>query len=293
MYWPRVGVIGVGLIGGSFAAAIKRGKLAGRVIGFAPDASAAQALSLGLIDEAETDLPRLAASVDLLVLAAPVMQIPQLLSRISGHLGANTVLTDCASTKKSVISASQAALGDAFARFVAAHPIAGAEKSGPAAARSDLFNGARVIFCPQAQTSRIALDRVQRTWQAIGARISEIDADEHDRLFAVVSHWPHAIAFAVCAGIARSDISVKAQQAAGAGLRDTTRIGASSPSLWAEILLDNRVEVLRAAEEFLVETREIIDLLRQSDRDGLVRLFGVASQWREGVEEPARPPSGQ
>lgn len=291
MYWPRVGVVGVGLIGGSFAAAIKRGKQAGRVIGFAPDTSVDQALKLGLIDEAETDLPRLAASVDLLVLAAPVMQIPELLSTISGHLGANTVLTDCASTKKSVIAAAEACLGDAFARFVAAHPIAGAEKSGPAAARSDLFNGARVIFCPQAQTSRIALDRVQRTWQAIGARISEIDADEHDRLFAMVSHWPHAIAFALCAALARSDISVRAQQAAGAGLRDTTRIGASSPSLWSEILLDNRDEVLRAAEEFLVETREIMSLLRQSDSAGLERLFGVASQWREGVEEPARPKS--
>ena len=292
MYWPRVGVVGVRLIGGSFAAAIKQGKLAGQVIGFAPDATSAEALRLGLIDQVENDLPRLAASVDLLVLAAPVLQIPNLMSIIGRHLGAHTVLTDCASTKKSVIAAAEQYLGDAFARFVPAHPIAGAEKSGPSAARGDLFNGARVIFCPQARTGPAALDQVRRTWQAIGARIAEIDADQHDRLFAVVSHWPHALVFALCAAIARSDVSVKAQQAAGAGLRDTTRIGASSASLWSEILLDNRTEVLRAAEEFLVEAQETVRLLRAGDGDGLKLLFETASQWRSAVEEPTKLKAG-
>jgi prephenate dehydrogenase len=283
VFWPRVGVVGVGLIGGSVAAALKQFKLAGTVVGYAPDDSARQALALGLIDEVSSDLAELASRLDLLVLAAPVLQLPDVLERIAPTLGRATVITDCASTKTSVVAAAQHYLGDAFSRFVPAHPIAGSELSGPTAANVNLFLNARVFVCPQAQTDSVALQQVNATWSAIGARVTPITVSEHDRLFATVSHWPHALVFALSAAIAHSDQSEAAQRSAGAGLRDTTRIGASSPALWAEILIDNRTQVLRAAEEFQLELGAILKALEQSDRAGLEALFAVASHWRKGI----------
>ncbi len=258
--------------------------MAGSVIGYAPDASALQARELGLIDGVSSDLADLAARVDLLVLAAPVLQMPDIFRQIAPVLGPGTVITDCASTKGTVIAAAQNCLGDAFSRFVPAHPIAGSERSGPSAANSNLFVNARVFLCPQPSTDLAVLEQVSATWSGLGARVTHIGIAEHDRLFATVSHWPHALAFALVAAIARSDQGQAAQRSAGAGLRDTTRIAASSPALWAEILIDNRVEVLRAAAEFQIELQTILEALEQSDRAGLESLFGVASRWRKAME---------
>jgi prephenate dehydrogenase len=254
------------------------------VVGYAPDASALQARELGLIDEASGDLADLAARVDLLVLAAPVLQMPEIFQQIAPVLEPGTVITDCASTKGSVIAAAQNYLGEAFSRFVPAHPIAGSEQSGPSAANSNLFVNARVFLCPQPGTDLPVLEQVSATWSGLGARVTHIGIAEHDRLFATVSHWPHALSFALAAAIARSDQGQAAQRSAGAGLRDTTRIAASSPALWAEILIDNRAEVLRAAAEFQIELQAILDALEQSDRAALESLFGVASRWRKVMD---------
>lgn len=289
-HWRRVGVVGVGLIGGSFAASIKAAGLAERVWGFAPDASNQQALALGLVDEAAGSLTELVESVDLVVLAAPVLQLPDVIAAIAPHLREHSIVMDCASTKQSVIAAARRHLGAGFARFVPAHPIAGSEQFGPTAARVGLFRGARVILSPQPETNPEALARVRATWQALGSRLSELDAAAHDRLYAGVSHWPHAVAFALSAALARSDLRESALQAAGAGLKDTTRIGASSPALWAEILLDNRLEVLRAAAEFQAELDRIVGALRNPDRAALESVFEESSGWRRRLEEPLVEP---
>lgn len=288
--WGCVGVVGVGLIGGSFAASVKELRLAGRVCGFAPDESNRLACELGLVDEACASLTELVSRADLLVLAAPVLQLPGVIAAIAPHLRPSTVVMDCASTKRSVIAAARQHLGASFARFVPAHPIAGSERFGPTAARIGLFRGARVILSPQPETEPSAVARVLATWQALGSRVSELDATGHDRLYAAVSHWPHAVAFALSASLARGELRDSALKAAGAGLKDTTRIAASSPALWAEILLDNRLEVLRSAAEFQAEIDRIIAALRAGDRPAIESALEFASRWRAQLEEPVSAP---
>lgn len=284
--WGTVGVIGVGLIGGSLAASLKSMKLCDRIIGYAPDDTAREALTLGLVDELAASVTEVAANSDLIVLAAPVLQLPAVLRELAPGVRAGAVIMDCASTKQSVIAAARLSLGVHFPQFVPAHPIAGSERYGPSAARAGLYKGARVILCPQAETDPSALARVRALWQTLGARVSDLDAAAHDRLYAAVSHWPHAVAFALSGALADSDVSEAALRAAGAGLRDTTRIAASSPALWAEILLDNRVEALKAAQEMQDQIDVLTKALREGDRMALERAFGVASRWRAKLEEP-------
>ena len=299
--WRHVLVVGVGLIGGSFAAAVKHKGLTGRVSGIAPEPSLSQALALGLIDDGQVpsaQLDDLIASADLIMLAAPVMSLPEWLQRIAPNLSANAIVSDCGSTKSTVIAAARRYLGSASSRFVAGHPIAGSERSGPTAARATLFKGARVILCrnPTDSTGKVeaasnddaaatqAHDRVTGLWRALGAHVSQLDPLRHDRLYAAVSHWPHALVFALTGALAGSDIAEDAIAAAGAGLRDTTRIGASSPSLWAEIVLDNRDQVLAAADEFQLELDRLLVALKAADRPALEAMFGRAASWRQRIK---------
>ena len=294
--WRHLLVVGVGLIGGSFATAVKRKGLAARVSGVAPQPSLAQALALGLIDDGHLPtepLDRLIASADLIMLAAPVMSLPDWLQRIAPSLAPDAIVTDCGSTKSSVIAAAQRYLGSASSRFVAGHPIAGSERSGPAAASATLFTNAKVVLCPNpvrnsdlpgdASVAAAAHGKIAALWRALGGQVSELDAQHHDRLYAAVSHWPHALVFALTGALAGSDIADDAIGAAGAGLRDTTRIGESSPSLWAEIVLDNRDQVLAAAAEFQLELDRVLTALKAADRPALEAMFGRAASWRQRI----------
>ncbi len=285
--YARAAVLGVGLIGGSIAAALRTRGLAARVVGHSPGADAAEALRRGLVDEIADDAPDAVRGADLVVLAAPIPQLPALMSAIAPALAPGALLTDCASTKTGVVDAARAALGDAFARFVPAHPIAGSHARGAAAARADLVDGAWVVVCPHGRCDDDAVARIDALWQALGARTARMDAEAHDRLLGAISHWPHAVAFALSASLARGEFADAALRWAGGGLRDTTRVGASSPELWADILLENRDAVLDAAAAFAGEVQAIEVALRAGDRDALVECFGIASAWRERM-----PPRG-
>ena len=276
----RIAVLGVGLIGGSIAAAARERGLADRVVGFAPGHDAPEALRLGLLDAVAADAASAVEGADLVVLAAPVPALPALLAQIAPRLAADAVLTDAASTKRSTIAAAREALGAGAGRFVAAHPIAGAERHGPAAARSDLFDGCITLLCPEPDTDAQACRRVAAFWSAIGARVVEMRAADHDRLFAEVSHWPHAAVFALCAAIGEGAQAEDALRFAGAGLRDATRIGASSASLWADIILDNREPVLECAAAFERELRAVLEAIERGDRAALVERFETGSRWR-------------
>lgn len=286
--FQRIAVLGLGLIGGSVAAAARVRGVAGEVVGYAPGADAALALELGLIDRMAESAAQAVDGVDLVVLAAPIPAMPELFDEIAANLGDQALLTDVASTKRSTIAAARSALGSRFARFVAAHPIAGGERHGPRAARPDLFESCLTLLCPQAETHSQALEGVQDFWTSLGARVSQMDAQDHDQVFAEVSHWPHAAVFALCAAIARGSRAEDALRFAGAGLRDTTRIGASSASLWADIVLDNRDAVLECARLFEDQLRSIIAALEQQDRQALVDTFGIASEWRARLPAPPR-----
>jgi len=286
--FQRIAVLGLGLIGGSVAAAARARGVAGEVVGYAPGADAALALELGLLDRMAESAAQAVDGVDLVVLAAPIPAMPGLFDEIAANLGDQALLTDVASTKRSTIAAARSALGSRFARFVAAHPIAGGERHGPRAARPDLFESCLTLLCPQAETDSQALEGVQDFWTSLGARVSQMDAQDHDQVFAEVSHWPHAAVFALCAAIARGSRAEDALRFAGAGLRDTTRIGASSASLWADIVLDNRDAVLECARLFEDQLRSIIAALEQQDRQALVDTFGVAAEWRARLPAPPR-----
>lgn len=282
--FERIALLGVGMIGGSVAAACRAAGLARHVVGYTPGHDAREALSLGLLDSAAASVGQAVAGADLIVLAAPISAQPALFSALVPHLHPDALLTDCASTKFSTVMAAQARLQGALDRYVPAHPIAGSERNGPSAARADLFRGALAILCPQPCNSAQTVARVRGFWAGLGARVVELDADRHDRVFAEVSHWPHAVVFALCAAIANGDCADDALCFAGAGLRDTSRIGASSPQLWADILLDNRAPVLACAQAFEVEMAAMLAALRAGDRAALTACFETGSRWRRALD---------
>ncbi|MGD9944845.1 MAG: prephenate dehydrogenase [Burkholderiaceae bacterium] len=276
----KVAILGVGLIGGSLAAALKRAGTVAQVVGYAPADDAQVARALGHVDTACASVAEAVGGANFVVLAAPVPAIPGLLTELRPHLDAQAIVTDCASTKRTVIDAARQTLGDAFIRFVPGHPIAGSERSGPQAANPDLFRDKRWLLCPLDSTPQQHTEAVSRLLEPTGARIGTLDAQLHDRIFAEVSHWPHAVAFAMAAAIAGGELSERAIEFSGAGLRDTSRIAASSPALWADIMLDNREACLASAARFRERSEAIIAALEAGDRDALVEIFGAASRWR-------------
>jgi prephenate dehydrogenase len=247
-------IIGVGLIGGSLSLALKANGAAGRVIGVGRSAANLdEALNLGIIDAVAT-LDE-AARADIIFVATPVAQMPAVFAALSPHLGATSIITDGGSTKQDVIAAARAALGAKFNQFVAAHPIAGTEKTGASAAFATLYEQRKVVICAEADTGRTAVERVASMWQKTGAEIHRMSAAEHDDVFAAVSHLPHLLAFALVdmlAGMPRAD---QYFNYAASGFRDFTRIAAGSPEMWRDISVANRV----ALREQLRQYRERLD----------------------------------
>ena len=276
----RVAVLGVGLIGGSLAAALRTRGLAHEVVGFDRPAVVTQARGLGLIDGGAASIAEAVRGADLVVLATPPSAMEEVLRAVAPALGPDAVVTDCASTKRTAIAAARAGLGPAFSRFVPAHPIAGAERSGPGAARADLLVGCRLMLCPEPETDPGALARVKTLWSGLEARLMVLSAADHDQLYAEISHWPHAVAFALADAIAQGPWCDQGGSLSGAGLRDTTRIAASSPDLWADILLDNREACLESAARVDASLARIQAALRTGDREALRHCLERASRWR-------------
>ncbi|PIX74167.1 MAG: prephenate dehydrogenase/arogenate dehydrogenase family protein, partial [Rhodocyclales bacterium CG_4_10_14_3_um_filter_68_10] len=216
-------VVGVGLIGGSCAAALRRAGAVGEIVGLGRSSeSIARALALGVIDRAATDWADALAGADLVLLSMPVGQTRAALDSAAPHLEAHTLVTDAGSTKGDVVAAARAALGRRIGRFVPAHPIAGAEKSGVDAASADLFRGKRVVVTPLAENAPGSVARVRAFWESCGARVTEMDPQEHDRVFAAVSHLPHVLAFCLVDALARRENAEMLFGFAASGFRDFT-----------------------------------------------------------------------
>ncbi len=275
--FDQVTIIGLGLIGGSVGKAIRSNRLAGKVVGFAADDHARQALALGLIDEAAPGLAQAVETADLVIIATPVTVVPSVLQAVAPHLSATAIITDCASTKSSVVQAARQLLGEAFDRFVAGHPIAGSELSGPTAAREKLFDGKRWLFAPVSEAQHQQVDRLMDLVRGFGARPAVVDANEHDALFAEYSHAPHALVYALCLAVADGPYADQLSDLAGAGFRDTTRIGASSPALWADILFDNAAPTLASLEQ-------LTGVLASGDKQAVEAVVARASDWRARLE---------
>ncbi len=285
----RVAIIGVGLLGGSLAAALKAGGHAQRLVGIGRDDSVARCVALGLVDEAVTlraDDPaavaRALAGADLVVLAAPVSINADLMPRLAQGLEPDAILTDVSSVKSPVIAAARAGLGQRLSCFVPSHPIAGGEKTGPEAARVDLFNDRLVVLSPLAESDPLRVARLDALWQALGGRTRVLSPEEHDRIYALVSHWPHALAYALAGAVAADPAA--ADGFAGPGLIDQTRTAASSPELWAAILLANRDASLAAAATVRRESDRIEAALRAGDRTALLDCLTPAATWRRSLD---------
>jgi prephenate dehydrogenase len=270
-------VIGVGLIGGSFALALKRARAVRRVVGVGRTrGNLADALRLKAIDEASREPARAVRDADLVLLATPVGQMPAVMSVIAPHLPARAVVTDAGSTKRDVIASAQRFLGAHLPRFVPAHPVAGTEHSGARAAFPGLFRGRNVILTPPAGTDGRALALVRRAWEACGARIVRLDAGDHDQMLAAVSHLPHIVAFALVNQLAGSRNPARLFGLSAAGLRDTVRIAGSSPEMWADICVANRDALLAALEGYANELEQTRAAIERADAGELRRLFARA-----------------
>jgi prephenate dehydrogenase len=275
-------VIGVGLIGGSFALALKRARAVKRVVGVGRTRrNLAAALKLRLIDEASQDPAHAVREADLVLLAVPVGQMAAVMSAIAPHLPSHAVVTDAGSTKSDVIACARRFFAGHLARFVPGHPIAGTENSGAVAAVPDLFRERNVILTPQRETAAAATRLVQRAWETCGARVVKLDAAEHDAILAGVSHLPHIVAYALVNMLARRPNAPRLFGLSAGGLRDTVRIAGSSPEMWADICVANRAALLTALEDYENELEQIRAAIAGADAAELKRMFAQARSTRE------------
>jgi prephenate dehydrogenase len=281
-------VVGVGLIGGSFALALREAGAVKTVIGIGRGQSnLEQALASRIIDEASTDFATALRGAELVLLAMPVGQTASVLQQISAQLDPQTILTDAGSTKQDVVRCARAELGSRFSRFVPGHPIAGAETSGALAARADLFRGKTVVLTPEPQTEGDALARVAACWRAAGAAVAQMNAREHDRTLAAVSHLPHLLAYALVGEIEDRDNADSLFHFAGSGFRDVTRISESSPEMWRDILLANREAVLAELDAYQARLAGLRSLLDAKDGARLEQALSRAREARR-ARFPAR-----
>lgn len=279
-------IFGVGLIGGSIALALKKNMKELQVVGLGRAGESLQtALELGVIDLAETDTASALMHADMVIIATPVAQTPPILLAIAPYLDKKTVVTDVGSTKADVMAHARALLGEKISQFVPGHPIAGAEKSGVTAARADLFDNKNVVLTPTAETNPLALEQVRQMWLKANAQVSLMSADEHDGIFAAVSHLPHLLAFALVDDIAARPNASQLFSFAASGFRDFTRIAGSNAEMWRDISLANKNALLNELTTYQAEISRLYSLLQNEDAAGLQALFERASVARNAWAE--------
>jgi prephenate dehydrogenase len=279
----RLAVIGLGLIGGSLARALRAANAVSTIDGYDPDPVQSQsALELGVIDHATATAAEAVRAADVVVLAVPVLRTAEALAAVLPALKTGAVVTDVGSTKQSVLADVQRVCqGTLPPWFVAAHPIAGTEKSGVAASFAELFKGKRVILTPHAAQDALALETVRALWQAAGSRVVQMDAARHDAIFAATSHLPHLLAYAFVDLLAQGPGSEAIFSNAGGGFRDFTRIASSSPQMWHDIVQANAPEVLRLLTAQIAQLQAIQSLIEQQHWADLRALFERARTARE------------
>ncbi len=287
----KVVVCGVGLIGGSFALALKAAGVVGQVVGLGRTRAALeQAQQLGVIDGIAKDWKEALDGADLVFLGMPVGQMPAVMAALAPHLGPNTVVTDGGSTKQDVVAAARAALGSKIGQFVPGHPIAGAEKSGVAAASKDIYRERRVVLTPLAENTAAAVTCVRSAWETCGAKVSELTPASHDRIFAAVSHLPHLLAYALVNEFAQRENTEQLFGFAAGGFRDFTRIAGSHPEMWRDICLANRTALIAEVDAYMAELLKARVLLAAADGAGLQAMFDNARNTRNAWLDSLSPP---
>lgn len=280
---PRVGIAGLGMIGGSLALALRDAGFAKEIGAWDPDPEALRSgLGTGVIDRAADALEALAASVDLLVLAAPTLACDDLLRRVLRMPDGPQLVTDVASVKAPLCRVLDEFDDDVAQRVVPGHPIAGSERSGVAAADRGLFRDHRVILTPRPLTAATAIDVVTSMWKATGARVSTMDTDEHDAVLAATSHLPHVLAYTLVDGLAQAPTSDDIFRYAAGGFRDFTRVASSDPVMWRDISLANGPALLAALNDFETHLAKLRRAIEDGDAQALENTFRAAKAARDG-----------
>ncbi|MDP6551502.1 MAG: prephenate dehydrogenase/arogenate dehydrogenase family protein [Arenicellales bacterium] len=278
-------VIGVGLIGGSLAGALKKRESADSVIGCGRSTENLEAaLERGLIDRYTKDPLAAVAEADLVLLATPVKALIDLFPALAEHLQPHAVITDAGSVKREIVDGARLALGERFARFVPGHPIAGRERSGPKAADADLFRDHWVVLTPTKETDQDALAAVRQMWETVDAKVRLMDPDLHDQVLGMTSHLPHAVAYALVAQFADQQQIDDCSAMVAGGFLDMTRVASSDPVMWRDIFVHNGENTANLIREYREVLANLENLIRNHDSAGLKEWFEKAKDLRAGLQ---------
>ncbi|MGV6860032.1 MAG: prephenate dehydrogenase [bacterium] len=277
----RLCIVGVGLIGGSLALALRRAGYVGTVVGVGRSQSNLNdAVNLGVIDKAYQDLEQGVAGADMVVLAVPVGATQRVCEVLKEALSPTAILTDAGSVKGEVIRQVEAAFGELPACFVPGHPIAGTENSGAAAAFDSLYSGRRVLLTPTSVSSPKAVAAVKGMWEMAGAEVECMDPGQHDKVLALTSHLPHMLAFGLVDSLARQEESQRIFRYAAGGFRDFTRIAGSDPAMWRDICLTNKEALLEAMDVYQADLATLRSAIEEGDAEALQAIFTRAREAR-------------
>ena len=282
MHFRKTTIVGVGLLGGSLGLAIKKRALAGHVTGYVRRAaSIAECLQAGAVDSCTRDLREAVSDADLIVLCTPLAQMRALLKEMLPALKRGAIITDVGSVKATVVKELEPLAAKAGAHFIGSHPMAGAEKTGVAAARVDLFNHAVCVVTPTKKSHKAALRTTEEFWKSIGARVMRLTPELHDQLVSRSSHLPH-VAAATLANLVLDPAHPKSQPLLCAnGFRDTTRIASGSPEMWRDIALANRKNLGRALDTFIRDLKKIQAVLKKGDEKAAEKFFEQGKKRRD------------
>lgn len=289
----QLGVIGCGLMGGSFALALKRAGLVKRVIGYSKSPSTTErARQLGVIDQAAESALLAVSGSDVVLIAVPVSATESTFKAIRHLVEPGVLFMDVGSTKRDVVDAARRVLKERVPSFVPAHPIAGKEVAGIAHADAALYSGRQVILTPLPQTTPELVQKATDCWAAIGAQVLRMTPENHDAAFAAVSHLPHMLAFAYFNSVARQPAGRDFLSLAGPGFRDFTRIAASDPTVWRDILMSNREEILKQSQRFRHTLDAMEHVIKTGNAEALEDLIRKASEARAGWQMGSGKPGG-
>ncbi len=278
----RLAVIGVGLIGGSLARALREAGAVGEVVGCGRGVpNLEQAVALGVIDRYSRDPAEAVAGADLVFLAVPLGAVRDTLASIRPWLAPGAIVTDGGSVKGSVVADARAVLSEELPRFVPGHPIAGTERSGVEASFASLYQNRRVILTPLPETDPAALERVAWMWRVCGAQISLMEVRHHDQVLAATSHLPHMLAYGLVDSLARLEENDEIFRYAAGGFRDFTRIASSNPVMWRDICLANREALGEALQRFSLELQELAETIERADAAHMLEIFERAKAARD------------
>ena len=279
--FEQLGLIGCGLMGSSFALALKRAGLVKRIVGYSKSPSTTErARQMGVIDVEAPSALLAVSGADIVLLAIPVSATEATLKAIWSHVGPTTLVMDVGSTKRDVVDAAHRALNDKMGSFVPCHPITGKEVSGVEHADVNLYTGKQVILTPIESTLNAQLQKATEVWTALGCQVLHMSPQAHDAAYAAVSHLPHLIAFAMVNGIMAQQNGHDYMALAGPGFRDFTRIAASNPQVWRDILLANREELLAQSRIFQQSLQSLEELISSGNAEALESQIGQASETR-------------